>query len=131
MPPEKTAQTHAWLRKAASDLGAAELDLGASSPFVEDALFHCQQAVEKSLKGFLLWHDKSFRKTHDLRELSGAAISVDTTLEPVLKAAVRLTPFASFFRYPGDTEEPDPEEGVKALNLARKAYEAILKRVPE
>jgi HEPN domain-containing protein len=31
------------------------------------AVFHCQQAAEKALKGFLAWHDTPFRKTHDLR----------------------------------------------------------------
>jgi len=33
------------------------------------ALFWCQQAAEKSLKGFLTWNECSFRKTHDLEEL--------------------------------------------------------------
>jgi len=42
------------------------LHLKASLPFLEDALFHCQQAVEKALKGFLTWHDRPFEKTHDL-----------------------------------------------------------------
>jgi HEPN domain-containing protein len=34
-----------------------------------DATFHCQQAVEKTIKAFLTWHDRAFRKTHDLVEL--------------------------------------------------------------
>jgi hypothetical protein len=31
------------------------------------AVFHCQQAAEKALKGFLAWHDVPFRKTHTLK----------------------------------------------------------------
>jgi HEPN domain-containing protein len=42
-----------WLKKAAGDLRGADIDLAASPPFIEDMLFHCQQAAEKSMKGFL------------------------------------------------------------------------------
>jgi HEPN domain-containing protein len=49
----RRADTLAWLRKAEGDLRAAAVDLGADPPLVDDALFHCQQAVEKALKGLL------------------------------------------------------------------------------
>ena len=32
------------------------------APLLGDATFHCQQAVEKALKAFLIWHDRPFRK---------------------------------------------------------------------
>ena len=54
--PILMAETRAWLIKAVTDLRAAELDLGASPPLLEDVVFHCQQAAEKALKGFLGWH---------------------------------------------------------------------------
>ena len=38
--------------------------MAADPPLLEDALFHCQQAVEKVLKALLTWHDEPFRKTH-------------------------------------------------------------------
>jgi HEPN domain-containing protein len=45
------------------------------------AVFRCQQAAEKSLKGgFLAWHDTPFRKTHDLEESGEACIAIDATL---------------------------------------------------
>jgi HEPN domain-containing protein len=53
MQPEKIAEVQAWLKKAADDLRGADLDLAAIPPFIEDALFHCQQAAEKAMKGFL------------------------------------------------------------------------------
>jgi HEPN domain-containing protein len=67
--PVRAADTQAWLEKAAMDLRSAEADLGVTPPIVGDALFHCQQAIEKALKAFLTWHDEPFRKTHDLGEL--------------------------------------------------------------
>lgn len=51
MQPEKAAVVRGWMTKAAGDLRGACIDLDADPPFVEDALFHCQQAAEKSPQG--------------------------------------------------------------------------------
>jgi HEPN domain-containing protein len=67
--PERVAETKAWLIKALVDLRAAEHLLVAQPPLTGLALFHAQQAVEKTLKAFLSWHDIPFRKTHDLSVL--------------------------------------------------------------
>ena len=64
----RAADTRAWLARARDDLRGAEIDLAASPPLLGDAAFHWQQAVEKALKAFLTWHDRPFRKTHDLTE---------------------------------------------------------------
>ena len=64
--PALIAEVRAWLSKAAKDLAAADYELRADPPFVEDIVFHSQQAVEKSLKAFLSWHVLPFRKTHNL-----------------------------------------------------------------
>jgi HEPN domain-containing protein len=87
----------------------ADIDLAASPPFIEDMLFHCQQAAEKTMKGFLTAHDRIFRKTHDLDELASACEAVDSTLKEVLNPARDLTVFAWEFRYPGEAEVPSPE----------------------
>ena len=50
MKPETKAEVEAWLAKAQTDLRAARVDIAASRPIFGDALFHCQQAVEKALK---------------------------------------------------------------------------------
>lgn len=86
-------------------------------------LFHAQQAVEKAIKGFLGWHDRTFR------ELGEATAAVDSTLEPVLRRAAPLTEYAWRFRYPGDVNEPPVEEARQALETARDVFEAVLSRL--
>ena len=54
-------ETRAWLDRARRDLRAAQLLTAGDSN--AEALFHCQQAVEKALKAFLTFHDRTFRKT--------------------------------------------------------------------
>ncbi|MDC8448406.1 MAG: HEPN domain-containing protein [Nitrospira sp.] len=94
MQPEKAAAVRGWLSKAADDLRGARIDLDANPPFIEDALFHCQQAAEKALKGFLTAHDTPFKKTHDLDELGRHCLEFDSKLADALQPAVPLTVFA-------------------------------------
>ena len=130
MGPDKAAEVKAWFQKAANDLRGAEIDLAASPPLIEDALFHCQQAAEKALKGFLTAHDRPFRKTHDLDELGRACEEIDPTLSAVLAEARDLTVFAWEFRYPGGTSVPSKQEAQRALGTSRNAYSAVLSRLP-
>jgi len=124
MLPEKLAEVRGWLKKAAN------VDLAADPPLLEDMLFHCQQAAEKALKAFLTAHDRAFRKTHDLDELATACEIIDPTLQVALAAARELTVFAWEFRYPGDAEVPSLEEAREFLAMAGEVYEAILARLP-
>ena len=82
MPPDtlRAAYAKRWFFKAQKDLRVAELLLAATPPDPENALFHCQQAVEKALKGFLAWHEQPFRKVHNLGELGNQCIQIDPAL---------------------------------------------------
>lgn len=112
------------------DLRSAAVDLRAEPAIVEDALFHCQQAIEKSLKGFLTWHNRPFQKVHDLRKLAESCLYIEPELEPLLTQVAPLTGYAWLFRYPGETPNATVEEAQAALNLAHAVVEAILSRLP-
>ncbi|HEY5626830.1 MAG TPA: HEPN domain-containing protein [Nitrospira sp.] len=131
MQPDKAAAVRGWLSRAANDLRGAQIDLDADPPLIEDALFHCQQAAEKTLKGFLTSHDKPFKKTHDLDELSRPCLDVDATLQSVVRPAIPLTIFAWEFRYPGDSTVPSKAEAYVSLRIARALYSAVLDRLPQ
>ena len=96
----RRGDTRSWFEKAQKDLRCAQIDLAADPPALEDALYHCQQAAEKSLKGFLVWHDQPFPKTHDLGRLGKQAVELDQTLEPLIDEVVEFTKYAWMFRYP-------------------------------
>ena len=125
------ADTKAWMKKARQDLRAAEVDLAADPPIIEDALFHAQQAAEKSIKAFLCWHDRPFRKTHDLRELLDSACSIEPGIEELRSTIEALTPFAWEFRYPGESEEPSLEETKEYIQVANDFYQKIMSFLPE
>lgn len=128
--PELVAETRAWLARARNDLEAATFEETARPPFTADIAFHAQQAVEKSMKAFLTWLGQPFRKTHSLEELGEQCLALDPGLRELVDLAVPLTEFAWKFRYPGDAEDPVPDEAGEALRVAREVYQAITARLP-
>ncbi len=111
-----------------ADLGAARTL--SQEALAAEALFHCQQAAEKALKGFLTWHHRTFRKTHDLSELGPMCRDIDGSLAGIATEAETLTKYAVVFRYPGAPYEPDSLEAEEALQLATRVYEEVRRRLP-
>ncbi len=57
------------LRKAENDLKDANILYNSNEASAEGICFHCQQAVEKFLKAYLVYNDKEINKTHDISQL--------------------------------------------------------------
>jgi HEPN domain-containing protein len=127
--PQRLADTASWLRKASSDLRYAGIDLAAEPAAPEDAVFHCQQAVEKALKAFLVWSDVPFPKTHDLGRLGSQAVRLDPSLEQLVDRIVDLSKYAWMFRYPGDPIEPSTEEAREVLARATAVVDEVKGRI--
>ena len=114
-----------WLHKSRHDLGSAEVLMSADTPYLDTAVYHCQQAVEKVLKAWLTSADIPFEKTHDLTALLDLCTSVKPRFERWRDAVEELTPYATAFRYPGDVLEPAPTDARNALDLARHIVVSI------
>ena len=70
-----------WLIRAQHDLAAARKLATGPDPYLDVAVYHCQQAAEKAVKGFLVFHDQPFEKTHDVEVLVSLA---QLRLHPIL-----------------------------------------------
>src|SRR5262245_28323609 len=102
MDEAKQELVQTWLTKAQHDLAAARKLAEKPDPYLDVAIYHCQQAAEKAVKGFLVFYDKEFEKTHNIRLLITLAIPYESGFSSWLKAATQLTPYAGMFRYPGE-----------------------------
>lgn len=134
MPPDekRMAELTAWLEKAAADLESADVLLASGIPTqLHQVLFHSQQAVEKSLKAFLVWHLVTFRRTHDIAEIGDQCTKVDVTLEPIIEDAKYLSDYAWAYRYPGEDPDPKKAEAKAGLEEAKKVFREIANRLPE
>lgn len=132
MQPEKMRIDEAknWFSKADEDLRTAAIILENDRSLEGVVLFHCQQAVEKTLKGFLAYYNISFRKTHHLGELGRQCIDIEPSLEDLIRKSFKLTVFAWVFRYPEEPEEPVIGDAAAALLLAGDVYKTVLSKLP-
>src|SRR5438105_13724459 len=99
-----------WLAVAEMDKRGAEVLLAADPPALGLAAFHCQQAAEKLLKGFLTLAGKRGRKTHSLEELGSLAQASFPEIAELVAAAQAWTSWATDFRYPAEDAPPEPDE---------------------
>ena len=130
MPSQfRSDEAAAWLQFAADDLDTARVLLGAMPSRVRQSLFHAQQAAEKSLKAFLIWHEQPFPLTHDLARLLRLCVSIDSGIAVGVEPALDLTQFAARFRYPGEDDVPSIEEAQLWVAAAAGVLDCVTIRV--
>lgn len=91
-----------WFDFADSDLEAAEHLLTLHRPRLEIICYHCQQAVEKYLKAYLVYRGVFPPKTHELDILCGKCAEFDQSFQGILKECVTLSDYAVQSRYPNE-----------------------------
>jgi HEPN domain-containing protein len=97
------------------------------------AIYHCQQAAEKALKGFLVLHDQDSGDTHNINTLVKLASVFKPELATVLKEAGYLSQYNQTYRYPMEATEdfnPTPGELKKAYSLASEVYKNVIDSMP-
>ncbi|MEO8820181.1 MAG: HEPN domain-containing protein [Ginsengibacter sp.] len=107
-----------WIEFAKNDLLVAkELDI--EKHFVSRAiLVDCQQAIEKYLKGFLLFQNESVLRTHDLLILCKKCENYD---ERFLSFEEEITWVSVHYlqsTYPDNFEDISKEDAKHSLNIA-------------
>jgi hypothetical protein len=98
-------------------------------PVPGSAAFHCQQAVEKLLKGFLVLAGRRSSKTHTLSELGTLAQAPERPAGPSVRGFPEIADLVTAagnwgrwtfaYRYPSEDPpaEPDDDELRRALDV--------------
>ena len=133
MADPTTELTGVWLLKAYGDLHTAIQIGGLAEGHLDAGIYHCQQAAEKALKGYLLFRGVSFEKIHDLKKLVRQAEPLAAGFDQFRESAAMLTPYAATYRYPGEfaTLEPSRAEFDEAVRLAQSIYDFVLNLLPK
>lgn len=112
-----------WLLKANEDLlvidRLTEYEIIATS----SVCFHCQQAVEKFLKAFLIANGVDIKKTHNIEYLLSECADFDSDFANI--DPKELSEFGVDARYPGDMFIPDNDETIEYKNLAFEIKELV------
>lgn len=132
MPPEPIGNmVRQWMEVARRDLAAGEALLG-QADLSAQASFFAQQAAEKSLKALLLWHQRPFKKEHDIRYLGELVLKAEPDIDAsILDEAAGLSPFAVTFRYPPLGGQTLPiDEAREALEIAKRLFAEVVSLLP-
>lgn len=109
-----------WYKKAKTDLRGAQILFEAEA---DNSLvaFHCQQAIEKMLKGYILKNTKDLVDGHSLIYLIRRSSRFDESMRRFTKDCAFVNQFYIETRYPADIpDEVDEYEVRECLDTANE-----------
>ena len=112
-----------WIGRAKSSLELAQVKIIRHIQY-EDLCFQVQQAVEKALKGLLIFYGVEPEFTHNI-ELLINELKKFTGIPDKVNEAAELTNYAIQTRYPGEYDEITKEEYEKAVKIAKDCLEWV------
>ena len=122
-----------WIQIAEEDFYVAKLLIEAVRKPYEIICYHCAQAVEKYLKGYLTYNDIIPQKTHNLLLLLELCIEKDNIFENIRAECSLLNKFTNEIRYPHRIEITEEDvtysisavDRIRNLNSIRKLVDII------
>lgn len=129
MNPDDLNAWQQWREKALGDFNAVEILLTNKDCPADIVCFHCQQFVEKLLKGVLTLHGVEAPRTHDLRRLIQLVEPYVPELSKLGDLSDLLTVHGVETRYPGDWPAVEADEMNKVVELARQFGKILLPKL--
>ena len=118
-----------WSEKAQEDLQSAHI-LSKHNGAPAIVAFHAQQVVEKYLKGFLVFKNQPFEKTHHLDDLLRQCMKLEADFAQFSNEVSVLNDYYIEARYPTDFREDIPLNEAKAtLEKAEKIRDAVVSKI--
>jgi HEPN domain-containing protein len=118
-----------WITKGDHDLGTAKVTYLHIPEYLDTVTFHCQQAVEKYLKAYLVFQSATFRYSHDLIYLLDLITQKDSSFEKIYDLVSELQGYAVEIRYPNVTIYLSNEIVEKAMTIAKNVRELVTRKM--
>lgn len=121
-----------WFKFARVDLNMARtLFDGGQEEMWRGVAFHCQQAAEKAIKGYLVYRKISFSYIHDIGKLATDVLKFHPEVDPLMKRASLLTKYAILYRYPDAVVDPVTNEQInEAIVCAKEVIDQMSSLIP-
>jgi len=116
-----------WLFKANEDIFVVEKLTEKEINATSSACFHCQQAVEKFLKAFLIANKIEIIKTHNIEFLLSECSDIDHDFAEI--DPKELSDFGVDARYPGDIYIPDEKETLFYKKIALDVKDLVENKI--
>ena len=126
---EKIEVIKKWVEKGDHDLGTAMITYRYIPKYKDTIAFHCQQAVEKYLKSYILYLDLPIKRTHDLIYLLEQINNIDIVEQNWFDKALELQDFAVEIRYPEMVIELSDADIEIAIGISQDFRKLILTKL--
>ena len=127
MTPALKTYIESWIDKSEHDLMSAQRLLEIEPMILDNACFHCQQAIEKYLKAFLVYHGRDIERTHNIIFLLSECANFDpifATIDPM-----NINAYAVQGRYPDSPLMPTAAEAKSYYQLALQIKTLATERI--
>jgi HEPN domain-containing protein len=121
------ARYEEWIKRAKSSLELAQAKINRQI-YYEDLCYQSQQAVEKALKGLLIYYGVEPEFTHNIEILLNK-VKESTDIPENIKEAALLTNYAVQTRYPGEYDEITQEEYEESIKIAKDCLQWVEKKM--
>jgi len=128
MPINKIRLAEEWIIKSQSDLESAKILYRENGP-TDSLCFHCQQAAEKTLKGFLIFKKNKCPKVHDLIYLLKLCKKIDKDFQNLEEGILFLNKYYIETRYPSEIIAYPKKECQKAIKFAEEITQFITNKI--
>ena len=118
-----------WLLKAVHDLETAKIVASHMPDYDEVIAFHCQQSIEKALKGYLIFLDIEFKPVHDLGYLLNLIAMKDNSFEAFFEDIDRISRYAVQIRYPDTIIQLTTSQIQEAIVMSDLIFTLVNKKV--
>ena len=126
---EQVEEINQWIIKGDHDLGTAKITYLHIPEYLDTVTFHCQQAVEKYLKAYLIFQSILFRFSHDLVYLLDLITQKDFDFDIYYDKISELQGYAVEIRYPSESIYLSKEQVEKAMLIAKDIREFVTKKM--
>jgi HEPN domain-containing protein len=125
---KKLEYARLWFDKAKNDLLDADNNLASDKVPYDTVCFHCQQAAEKLLKGFLVANGCEYPITHNLFVILDKVVEYEPEAESLRETLALLNPYAVEIRYPGDELTLTNDNAAEARQAAQEVLDWVKSR---
>ena len=113
-----------WIERAKSSYEISKTIVKSNNIYYEDLCYQSQQAVEKSLKGLLIYYGADPEFTHNIGLLLNN-LEIFTEIPEDIKLATNVTKYAVLTRYPGEYDEITKKDYEESVKIAKDCLEWV------
>lgn len=118
-----------WFRIGEEELNFAKAAFKDLNAFYPHICFLCQQAAEKYLKGFLVFHRKRFPKIHHLVYLLKLCAKIDKEFLNLIEEANIVSQYYLIIRYPIEYKGANKKEAKEIIEITEKIIKFVKSKI--